>query len=182
LIQALADAIVGDNKSPFAFFGHSLGALIAFELARYCRLHGLRSPVHLLCSGCEAPQHRSPSRQYHELDEDGLIDVLKEYRGTPAEALENRELMAVVLPVIRADFELSEKYCYAVSRPLDVPITVLAGKLDDQLAPEQLQGWQKETSKMCRIIWFEGDHFFLNSDQRGVVDCIESELARSCRL
>ena len=177
LIEALANVIGCQSKLPFAFFGHSLGGLVAFELARYCKRHYLPMPEHLFVSGCDAPQFRSPSRRLHELEDDALIDVLKNYNGTPPEVLENRELMALVLPAIRADFALVADYQYRPSLPLKIPVTVLAGKLDDHVLSEQIEGWQKETTNTCRIHWFVGDHFFINSNRDAVIDCLSAELA-----
>jgi surfactin synthase thioesterase subunit len=178
LVETLAHVIGRDSKLPFAFFGHSLGGLLAFELARYCQRYYLPMPKHLFASGCSAPQHRSPSKNLHKLSDDDLIDALREYNGTPPEILAHRELMALVLPTIRADFSLAENYQHKTSLPLPIPITVLAGTLDDRSSPDQAEGWKKETTNACRVQWFEGDHFFINPEQAAVVKCIGDELAK----
>lgn len=176
LVAGLLPVFAQHNELPFAFFGHSLGGLVAFELARSLALHGLRMPMHLFISGSPAPRHRSSTRQVHRLDDAGLIDVLKDYNGTPPELLENRELLAMVLPTIRADFTVAETYRYRAGRMLDLPITVLAGRLDECSSIEQVHGWQRETTGASRVIWFEGDHFFINSHRNGVLDALNTSM------
>jgi surfactin synthase thioesterase subunit len=176
LVEGLSIVMAQETKQPFAFFGHSLGALIAFEVARECQRRGFPVPIHLFASGCDAPQYRGPVRVLHDLEEDALIAALKEYNGTPQEVLANRDLMALMMPTIRADLALAEKYEYHRGRPLDIPITVLAGKQDNQLSPEQTSTWQKETTNTCRVQWFEGDHFFINSERDAVLACINNTL------
>jgi medium-chain acyl-[acyl-carrier-protein] hydrolase len=179
LIEALGSVIAGqeDRQQHFAFFGHSLGGLLAFELARYCQQHHLPLPTHLFVSGCAAPQHRLPAKGVHKLPDDELIDALKDYNGTPREILENSELMAMMLHVIRADFTLVENYTYRPGSPLSIPMTVLAGKRDSHVSTDQVQGWQKETTSICSIRWFDGDHFFINAERDAVLDCVKTQLA-----
>lgn len=174
LIEDLAQALfeLDKNSLPFAFFGHSLGALIAFELVRYSKRHRLPMPIHLFVSGCAAPQHRSPSLNLHKKSDDKLIETLTSYNGTPPEILENCELMELVLPAIRSDFALSENYKYIPDMILELPITVLAGKCDSRISPEQVDGWKKETADSCRPYWFDGDHFFINPERTNVLNLI----------
>jgi surfactin synthase thioesterase subunit len=176
LVADLAEVIALDDAIPFAFFGHSLGGLIAFETARYCQWHSRPMPQHLFVSGCAAPQYRSPSRHLHTLSNHELIQALQKYNGTPIEVLANRELMDIVLPAIRADFALAEDYTYILGPLLPTPITVLTGKLDDHVSLAQAEGWRRETLGECRVELFEGDHFFINGEMREVLDCIKPEL------
>ncbi|HYD78838.1 MAG TPA: alpha/beta fold hydrolase [Paucimonas sp.] len=177
LIETLAPIIAREADLPFAFFGHSLGGLLAFELARHCQRHHLPMPEHLFVSASNAPRHRRANRRLHELDDDALIDALKDYNGTPPAALADRELMTLLLPAIRADFALVETYEYRQDVPLDIPITVLAGTNDKHVVSERLCRWQDETTEACSLRWFEGDHFFIHSNQDAVLDCIQDELA-----
>ncbi|HJU38302.1 MAG TPA: alpha/beta fold hydrolase [Tahibacter sp.] len=176
LIRALAPVIGREDDLPFAFFGHSLGGLVAFELARYRKLHYMRMPEHLIVSGCDAPQFRSESRRLHALPDHELIDVLKDFNGTPPEVLAHRELMDLLLPTIRADFALVDDYVYRPGLPLTMPITVLAGRREDR-SVDQVYGWRKETLSDCRVHYFDGDHFFIFPEQRAVLDCIGAALA-----
>jgi surfactin synthase thioesterase subunit len=177
LVEALASLVASESDLPFAFFGHSLGGLLAFELARHCRRHHLPMPEHLFASASNAPQCRRTGRRLHQLDDAALIDALKGYNGTPPAALADRELMELLLPAIRADFALVETYEYRQDLPLDIPITVLAGMGDKHVDSTRLCRWQEETSEDCNLRWFEGDHFFIHAQQRAVLDCVESELA-----
>lgn len=176
LLKMMAPAITQHSPLPFAFFGHSVGALIAFELARYLRLHGVAGPKHLFMSGCQAPQYRNPARKLHELPNAEFLDELRSYNGTPVEVLENRELMELMLPTIRADFALAENYAYRPGPLLQVPISVFAGKDDDNKAPGQVDGWKRETVDECRISWFEGGHFFVNTARDAVIRQLDAEL------
>jgi surfactin synthase thioesterase subunit len=177
LIVSLAKIIAAENAAPFAFFGHSLGGLVAFELTRFCARNALPMPTRLIVSGTDAPQSRSPSKNLHKMPNDELIEALGGYNGTPPEVLENRELMELVLPTIRADFSLAENYEYKIGLPLSLPIVVFAGKLDDHLSLEQVAAWQKETSNECQVHWFEGDHFYINTEKELLIECLKAELA-----
>lgn len=176
LVGELAGVLGGLSDLPCAFFGHSLGGLLAFELARHLERNGLMRPRHLFVSGCHAPRYRTPL-ELHLLDDDGLIEAVKGYRGTPPEVLANRELMELVLPTIRADFALVGGYRYQEGRLLSMPLTVMAGREDSFDSALQVEGWEHESGKGCSIHWFDGDHFFLRSQQRQVLACINAELA-----
>lgn len=177
LVQTLAQVIAQNHEYPFAFFGHSLGGLLAFEVARYSMRHNLPMPLHLFVSGANAPQFRQTSKNLHLLPDNELIQSLREYNGTPAEILEQRELMELILPTIRADFALVENYKYQSSSPLEIPITVLAGRDDSHTQVERLMGWERETIKPCSMKWFDGDHFFINTQQKNILDCLRNELS-----
>lgn len=176
VIEAACDAIQPSSDAPYALFGHSLGGLLAFEVARRLQVRGCRMPQRLFVSGCQAPRYRSPPEGLSRLDDEALIDALRRYDGTPREVLEHRELMALLLPMVRADFGLVDDYRYAAGVPLQAPITVLAGRQDRIERPEQVEGWAEETSQGCRVVWFEGGHFFLMSEQAAVLDCINRDL------
>lgn len=178
LIASLAQVLARQDAMPFMFFGHSLGGLIAFELARFCARYALPMPSRLIVSGTDAPQHRSPSKDLHSMPDDELIDALGKYNGTPVELLQHRELMDLLLPAIRADFTLAETYEYCISPPLQIPITVYEGKMDEHILPQQVANWQKETSGQCAVHWFEGDHFFINSEKALLHECLKAELSR----
>ncbi|MES2316830.1 MAG: alpha/beta fold hydrolase [Pseudomonadota bacterium] len=177
LVAALAPVIASRNALPFAFFGHSLGALVAFEVARHLQRHGMPMPEHLFVSGCEAPQYRSPPKNLHALPEAELIESLRSYNGTPSEVLAHRELMELLLPTIRADFSLVDNYHYDPAPLLTIPVTVLAGRGDDHVATGLVEQWQRETEAACEIEWFDGDHFFIHSERRAVLRCVAAGLA-----
>lgn len=174
--SAVADVIARQGPLPYACFGHSLGALLAFEVARCSHRLRLPLPLHLFVSGSDAPAARSGLRQLHLLPDAQLIDALRQYNGTPAELLEHRELMALVLPAIRADFGLVETYAYQPWLRLPVPLTVLAGRDDAHVAGARLAEWGRETARDSRIAWFDGGHFFVNEQRAAVLECVAATL------
>lgn len=179
LVRELGASMGLQDDLPFAFFGHSLGGLVAFELARHCRQLGYAAPQRLIVSGCEAPRHGGPSERLHELPDDDFIEALGSYNGTPQEILRNQELMSLLLPGIRADFALAADYRYQPGPPLPMPITVLAGRQDHHTKHSLLDGWHAETTSACQIRWFHGDHFFIDSERQSVLDRICSDLLQT---
>jgi len=177
VVEAVAAVIARQGPLPFAFFGHSLGALLAFELARHCMRQRLALPVRVFVSGSDAPAMRCNLPRLHLLPDAQLIAALRQYNGTPAELLAHRELMALVLPMIRADFALVENYAYRSFLRLPVPFTVLAGRDDAHVDLAQLDGWRKETSASCDFAMFDGDHFFIDACRAEVLACVADALA-----
>jgi surfactin synthase thioesterase subunit len=177
LIEELGTVIEQHGELPFAFFGHSLGGLVAFELARHCRAAGLPGPQHLFASGSAAPQFRDPPKDRHKLPDDAFVAMLRGYNGTPPELLQNEELMTLMLPMLRADFGLVEEYRYRPAPPLGVPITVLAGTHDPHVVGPQVDGWMQETTGAFRVVWFDGDHFFLHAQRAQVLALLDGTLA-----
>lgn len=176
LIRDLAPVFARTVDRPFAFFGHSLGGLLAFELSRALAMQGAPLPQHLFVSGAHAPRYRNRDRNYHLLDDAGLVEVLKGYGATPPEIVAQEELMALLLPVIRADFSMVETYAYRPGPPLPVPITALAGREDDHRAPEQVDGWALETTAAFRTHWFDGGHFFLHPHRSEIIALVLATL------
>lgn len=156
---------------PFAFYGHSLGAIVAFELARTLRRRGLPAPRALVVGACPAPQLSRAGRQrLHTLADDALIDRLRRFEGTPEAILQSAELMALFLPVLRADFALFETYTCRPEPPLDCRIEALAGS-DDREAPRgEMEPWRDQTACGFNLATIPGGHFFHRSSQATVVD------------
>jgi surfactin synthase thioesterase subunit len=176
VIAAVSLEIARQGHPAFSFFGHSLGALIAFEVTRHCMRHQLPLPQQLFVSGCTAPQRRRASRGLHCMSDDELIAELGAYNGTPPELLAHRELMEMVLPTLRADFALAENYAYAEGAPLTMPLTALAGREDEHVAADEVEAWALESGAGFQSAWFEGDHFYLNQQRQGVIDLIKATL------
>jgi surfactin synthase thioesterase subunit len=177
LVRGIAKIVLGQDDLPFAFFGHSLGALIAFEVASYCHVHGLPTPKRLFVSGCDAPQARRRLRELHLCSDAELIAALEDFSGTPPEVLRDRDLMAVLLPTLRADFFLAETYQYQARPPLNIPISVLAGRLDKYAASDVAKEWRRETTHACDVRWFAGGHFFINQERAAILEYLSSELS-----
>jgi medium-chain acyl-[acyl-carrier-protein] hydrolase len=164
LATAVAD-ISGRDGKPFVFFGHSLGALVAFEVTRALRRQGSALPDSLWVGGAEGPQTRVVQRELHDLSDTDLIGALRDYSGTPAELLDDPEMMGLLLPGIRADFALAERYVYTAAPPLDIPIHVLLGDQDPYADRGRAVGWDRESSRPVRRHVFAGDHFFIQPHQ-----------------
>lgn len=177
VVAHLTDAVDSLVDRRFAFAGHSLGALLAFEVARSLRRRGRPGPVALWVAGAEGPRTRSVKRRFHDLPTDELIDALREYNGTPAELLDDREMMDLLLPGLRADFALAERYVYRPEAPLDLPIHMLRGDRDPYVEPERTGGWRHETTRPLREYVYDGDHFFIHPHQVAITTMLAATLA-----
>jgi medium-chain acyl-[acyl-carrier-protein] hydrolase len=148
---------------PFAFFGHSMGAWLAFELARSLRRDGRTLPSHLFVSARRAPHTPVRWTPLHRLpDSDFIAAVQQRYGGIPQEALENGEILDLLLPVLRADFAAVETYGYSPAPPLPIPISAYGGSSDAWVLAEDLEAWRELTTKPFRRRMLEGAHFYLN--------------------
>lgn len=179
LVDAVEPAIGNYLDKPFAFFGHSMGAAISFELTHKLRsTHGVQ-PAHLIFSGRRAPQVPDRERPAFNLPHDEFIEELRRLQGTPTEVLANPELLEVVAPVLRADFELIETYRYAPQPRLACPITVLGGITDADIIRADLEAWREHASGLFSLHMFPGNHFFLHSHQTMVLQTIARALSQS---
>jgi medium-chain acyl-[acyl-carrier-protein] hydrolase len=176
VVRQIAAVVAEHDDLPFTFFGHSLGALLAFEVARYSRTHGLAQPRRLIVSGSEAPTLRQSDRGLHLLPDPELKEELRNYNGTPPAVLENDELMELVLPMLRADFELVHQYCYQPAPPLGLPLLALAGVRDPYGGVEQMTPWLQEAAPGSSLRRIDGDHFFIHSHQQEVLDHVGGAL------
>ncbi|HWQ32049.1 MAG TPA: thioesterase domain-containing protein [Blastocatellia bacterium] len=166
---------------PFAFFGHSMGALVSFEIARWLRrLHGL-SPAHLLVSGHTAPHLPRDYEPIHALPEPEFVAELRRLNGTPEAVLSHEELRALILPVLRADFSVCETYVYPADEPLACPISVFGGLQDTDVSREKLEAWREQTTGSFSLRMFPGDHFYLLAAQHHLLRAIALELEPTIR-
>lgn len=176
LVEAAAAALRPHMDMPFTFFGHSMGALLSFELARYLKKrHGLQV-AHLFVSGHEAPQIPSTEPPIHDLPEAEFVQKLREFNGTPNAILDHPELRAILLPILRADFAVCETYVYESAEPLDCPLTALGGLRDPYVTQEALPKWREQTRGPFSLHMFPGDHFYLQSDQQLLLETIARKL------
>ena len=177
LIAAIAPQMSSYFDKPFAFFGHSLGAVVAFELARGLRRDYDRLPVHLIVSGHSAPQIPDRRPPIHALPDDVFIAELRKLNGTPEEVLQNQELLSLLLPILRADFQLSETYEYRPEAPLATPLAAFGGLGDPFINREELEAWAEHSSAGFRVRMFPGDHFYLNTNRALLLQALARELA-----
>jgi len=171
LAAQLADEISAQLDGPYALFGHSLGGLLAFELAHALRVRGAPQPLALFASGTAGPAHRDVSEYAVEKTDEQLIARLRELKGTSDEALANGELMQLMLPILRADFLLCGSFQYGEREPLALPIHVFGGK-QDTVRAEQLLDWQEDTASGFSLDMFDGHHFFLVQQETAVLRCL----------
>ncbi|TBV09270.1 thioesterase II family protein [Phytopseudomonas dryadis] len=177
LARQLAREIMPRLEGPYGLFGHSLGALLAFELVHALREAGMPEPVALIASGTAAPTRREDyDRGFAEpKSDDQLKDELRDLNGTPPEVLDNRELMELTLPILRADFLMCGRYQYRARGPLGCPIHVLGGK-EDKATQEQLIAWQLEGGASFSLDMLPGGHFFIHEHEAKVLRILKSSL------
>lgn len=176
MVQELGPALLPFFNKPFAFFGHSMGALILFELTRWLRRTENPMPAHLFVSGRRAPQVPDPLPPSHDLPEPEFIERLRELKGTPPEVLDHPELMQLMLPLLRGDFSVCETYDYQVEPPLNCPISAFGGLGDEEVPREQLEPWRAQTTAAFSLHMLPGDHFFLHTEQRDLIRVINQNL------
>jgi surfactin synthase thioesterase subunit len=147
---------------PFVFVGHSLGAWIAFELTRELRRRNSRLPDLLVVAAARAPDTELPDSPLHLLPDREFVTAMQQrYGGIPQTILDNAEALRLLLPVVRADIEMVERYRYEHEPSLDADFLVLGGTDDPVVSPAQLADWRRHTSKRCSVCQFPGGHFFL---------------------
>ncbi len=177
LVEGIYKSIHPLLDKPFAFFGHSLGGLVAFELTHFLRQKDLPQPTVLFISACDAPQLPDPRPPIHRLPNPEFVKALHELNGIPEEIATQLELMKILLPTLRADFEVAESYQYDSSeRPLSCPIVAFGGSDDPHTSRERMESWASQTSSRFKSIYFPGDHFYLNSAKDEIVQSIISEM------
>jgi medium-chain acyl-[acyl-carrier-protein] hydrolase len=171
-----AEAIASTGDTRFALFGHSMGALIAFEVTRRLRARGGPVPHHLFVSGCAAPHCERSRRPVAMMSTAEFVAMLRDLNGTPDSVLHNPELMELVIPVLKSDFTAVDGWNYRPDRPLNIPITAFAGRSDPHVKVEAVRDWQHHTRHefQCRVL--SGDHFFVHSNEATLLDFMSREV------
>ena len=180
LVHRLVSILHPHLDLPFAFFGHSLGALVSFELARQLRKQYGLSPVQLFVSACRAPQHVAPEAAIHDWPEAAFVaEMCRRYQGIPKAVLHHAELMELLLPTLRADMAVFETYLYTDDAPLDCPIAVFGGIQDSWVDQAALAAWRHQTRRAFTLRMFPGDHFFLQHAHTPLLRAMVEELNRT---
>lgn len=176
LIEALEEALLPNLDVPFAFFGHSMGAVVAFELARKLRAARGLHPKHLFVSARRAPHLPSSRDPVHNQPTQELVRTLRRMGGTPEQVFNEPELMALFLKIARADFELLETYTFTPGEPLECPISVFHGLQDQEVTEDEAKTWREHTSGAFSQRTLPGGHFFLNTARRPLLRAIAQDL------
>lgn len=178
LVALLADALRPPATRPYALYGHSMGALVAFELTRELRARSLPMPAALFVAGRDGPQY-ADTDQVHHLPDGQLLERLRAWDGLATDDQQDLpqydELLALMLPTIRADLTLAETYEYQPQSPLPVPVHVVRGAADPLVRPDD-GGWREQTSVECTVTEFPGGHFFVQHHERAIVRFVANTL------
>ena len=178
LVQALADALGPELARPYALFGHSTGARVAFELARERRRRDQPGPAVLVVSGRPAP-HCPERDPMHALAAEPLIARLRRLGGTPEAVLREPELMAMFLPIVRADLEVNEVEAHRPEPPLGCPIVAFGGAHDERCRRDELAAWREHTRGAFTLELFPGGHFFVQTAGQALLAALGRALDRS---
>lgn len=178
LVAELGPALTPVLDRPFAFFGHSLGALVSFELARWLRRHRSVMPRHLFVSARRAPHLRDTDPPLHQKSDEEFLGSISALNGTPAEVLADPGVLRFLLPVLRADFELGETYEYVSDEPLACPITAFGGSEDEETLDGRLEEWSLQTTSPFSRHVLPGGHFFIQSSGEALKALVRWDLSR----
>lgn len=177
--EAVKDIYINIKKnidSRYAILGHSMGSLIAFELAHYIAALNEKLPIHIFFSGRKAPNISYDNNSIHKMSDIQLEQQIKKFSGTPKDVFENKQILKTFLPILRADFKICEEYIYKMKNSkLNVNISVLNGDMDDIKIPH-IAAWKQHTSKKCNIYFFRGGHFYINENLKYIGEIINKNL------
>jgi surfactin synthase thioesterase subunit/glycosyltransferase involved in cell wall biosynthesis len=178
LVRTLAVDLRPYLSGPFVFFGHSMGATVAFELARLLRSEAAQSQSSglraLIVSAARAPQFRLNYQPGPDPAPEEFLAQVRRLGGLPPEVEADPRFLAVVLPVLRADAALFRRYCYQPAPPLDIPILAAGGDVDPQVTLDHLAAWKEQTTSMFEVVQFPGGHFYLRDQEAALLGRIGS--------
>ncbi|MGW4234050.1 thioesterase II family protein [Streptomyces sp. NPDC004980] len=175
LARSVADVLRPTWGEPAAFFGHSMGALVAYETARLLESATGAGPSALFASGRRAPSTRREER-LHLADDRALLAEIARQGGTPPAVLSDPDLVEMILPALRADYRAVENYSHRPGAPFSAPVTVLVGTEDPKVTADEAQAWQNETDGPTEVLAFSGGHFFLGAHEERIASLIRERL------
>jgi medium-chain acyl-[acyl-carrier-protein] hydrolase len=162
---------------PYVFFGHSLGGKIGYEMARYIRTHNHPLPKHLFVTGVRAPQVPKREKNTFDLPRNEFIEKIKEMGGTPEEIINNEEMLDIMVPILRKDFQIYETYRFTPDIPMPFPITAIGGIDDKFVTKEDLEQWSIHTSSLFDMHMLAGDHFFIHDNMNKIAQLITKAIS-----
>ncbi|WP_337966386.1 thioesterase domain-containing protein [uncultured Flavobacterium sp.] len=164
------------SESDYAIFGHSMGALLAYELVQKILNLGKKAPLHVFFSGRKPVHIRKTKKLYSDMNALEFKEAVLSLGVTPREIFENSDLNEIFVPILRSDFKIAETF---VERPEIIPfnfdISVLVGK-DEEITVEEAEQWKLYTTKKCAVYYIKGGHFFLLNEQQAVIDIVNNHL------
>ena len=177
-MDEVVENVIGDIipllDRPLTLFGHSMGALVAYEVALALRDRLGHEPTALIVSGHGAPHCSEPSNHcWHDADDEAFIENLRALGGTPRAVLDDRSMLRAFIPTLRADYEIVETYRPSPRPALSCPLLVCAGGGDKEVSPATMHAWMRYTTGPCELHWFSGDHFYLSSQPQALVRRLE---------
>jgi surfactin synthase thioesterase subunit len=176
LAESIAEASAGWRTRPYAFLGHSMGAVVAYEVSRRLTRDSAPSPVRLIASGRRAPS-RFRHGDVHLRDDEGLLDELRALGGTDERLLADPEIREMTIGPTRSDYRAIETYRNTPGFALSCPVTVLTGTDDPHTTLDEASAWSEHTTGTCELLTFPGGHFFLDERRNEVADAIRAALS-----
>jgi len=177
LVEAIEHVIAPYLDQPFAFYGHSMGAAVAFELARALQRHGRPLPSTLYVSGARSPKFRLNWTPPPAPSEAELLEQLRELDGIPTDILDNPQAMEIAMRILRADSALYRTYVYSPEEALAVPIFAYGGAADPNVRAEHVEAWREQTTSRSVRREFEGGHFFIRSSRDAFLRALREDLS-----
>lgn len=164
------------DSSPYALFGHSMGALLVFEVLHALKEQNAPMPITTFFSG-KNPPHIAPTTNRHKLEGKAFWEEVRSMGGTPAELMTSTELMDIFTPILKRDFKLVETYAPNLNRELiTTPVTVLYGTKDDTVSVDRMTEWSRHTIEDIRFATFDGGHFFIQEHEQAVISLVNQTL------
>ena len=165
LVERAAEGLAPELEPPFAFFGHSMGALVAFELARRLRRLGRPGPRLVVVSAQPAPHFPPPRPPIYDLPEDEFLAAVERFGGTPRAVLDDPELLSLLVSTLRADLSITDTYEFTPEPPLECPIAMFGGRDDPLVDVEEMAAWREHTTRPDGLRLLDGGHFFVHEQR-----------------